>query len=65
MVINRTNYFFRCTLYAAQRLQLFREIDQDSVSSILHGDANMSVDENILILDAIHHYIIDTGRFRV
>jgi hypothetical protein len=61
------HYFFRCTLYAAQRLQLFREIERATVSiqTILHGDANISVDENILILDAIHQFIVDTGRFRV
>jgi len=61
------HYFFRCTLYAAQRLKLFREIERATVSiqTILHGDANISVDENILILDAIHQFIVDTGRFRV
>jgi hypothetical protein len=54
-------------LYVAQRLKLFREIDQTtlSVQTILNGDSNISVDENILILDPIHKYVVETGRFRV
>ena len=61
------HYFFCCNVYAVQRLQLFRVIDQASLSiqTILHGDTNISFEDNVKILDAIHQFIIDTGRFRV
>jgi len=61
------HYFFCCEAYAAQRLQLFRVIDQAilSIQTILHSDANISLEDNIKILDAIHQYIIDMGRFRL
>ena len=35
------------------------------IQAILHGDANISLEDNTKILDAIHQYIIDTGRFRL
>jgi hypothetical protein len=61
------HYFFCCEACAAQRLQLFRVIDQAtlSIQAILHGDANISLEDNIKILAAIDQYIIDTGRFRL
>jgi len=61
------HYFFCCEVYAAQRLQIFRVIDQAilSIQTMFHGDANISLDYNITILDSIHQYIIETGRFRL
>ena len=61
------HYFFHCPLYADQRRQLFRTVDQTtiSVSTILRGDENKSIEENILSQDAIHQFIIDTGRFQI
>jgi len=61
------HYFFHCPLYANQRRQLFRTVDQTtiSVSIILRGDENKSIEENILSQDAIHQFIIDTGRFQI
>ena len=59
------HYFFHCTLYTNQRQQLFRTIDQSTVniSTILHGDNNKCIDENIRMLDAVYQYITDTRRF--
>jgi len=61
------HYFFCCEAYAAHRLQLFRVIYQAtlSIETILRGNANISLEDAIKILDATHQYIIDTGRFRL
>ena len=59
------HYFFHCTLYTNQRRQLFRTIDPSTVnmSTILHGDNNKCIDENIRMFDAVYQYITDTRLF--
>ena len=64
------HYFFVCARYFNQRAQLYRSmagvsvIIQPSVSNMICGTTDVSIEENLIFLSIIQKYIRDTNRFQ-
>ena len=60
------HFFFDCEMYTNQRVTLFRStrfVHPLSIDKVLFGDSNISIEENISLVKAVHQYIKDTSRF--
>jgi len=61
------HYFFRCELYEEPRVLLLTSISAivtPTTEVILHGDASLSLNNNVLIILAVQSYIESTQRFK-
>ena len=61
------HFFLNCPIYAQQRIQLSNSVSQTvdfTLENILFGVPGSSFEQNKIIFDAVHKYIIDTGRFQ-
>ena len=64
---NTEHYFLHCPLYHIERMELSNIVNQISdfnVQTLLHGDKNVDYDANLTILNAVHKFIVNSGRFR-
>ena len=60
------HYFFHCSNFIQQRIELINEISRychPSLNLILYGDLTFSFETNVLIFQAVHKYICNTQRF--
>ena len=60
------HYFFECARYAIYRDILFTDtlfVHSLSLMTILHGDENLSGNQNIDLHKAVSNYILSTSRF--
>ena len=60
------HFIFKCPRYNEQILVMFhktRQIHSLSVSVVLNGNPDLTVENNSVLFDAIQKYIKDTGRF--
>ena len=60
------HYLIECPLYTRQRITLRATVEQHgifNIQTLLFGDKNLSVEENLAIFGAVHAYIVDTKRF--
>ena len=60
------HYFMSCPLYDEQRRSLRNVVlplADFSIDNLLYGDPDCSVAENQAICDAVHCFILETGRF--
>ena len=60
------HFFMECPQYNLKRQSLVRSVTRltdMSVCNLLFGDQNLTLEENKIIFDAVHHYIRDTERF--
>ena len=63
---NAEHYFFQCNKYTDQRYNLFsatRNFHPLNTNKLLFGDNNLSLEQNIVIVEAVHQYIRSTKRF--
>ena len=61
------HYFFQCQMFNRQRtiiLTEIRKITQPTLKLLLHGDANVSLEENICVVLHVQTYLKDTHRFQ-
>ena len=61
------HYFFHCRMFNRQRTILLtevRKITQPTLVLLLHGDANVSLEEHICGVLHVHNYLKDTHRFQ-
>ncbi len=61
-----SHYFLKCPLYQQQRIVLFNKINiirPPDIALILHGDRNLTVDENLNIVLSVQTFINTTRRF--
>ena len=61
------HFFFNCPIYTQQRIQLFNSVTQIAnfnLENILFGVPGGSFKQNKVIFDAVHKYIMDSGRFK-
>ena len=61
------HYFFECPLYYTHRLTLsasLNAIGKFDLQTILFLDSDVDDNTNLIILQAVHKYIKDTGRFQ-
>ena len=67
LIEDPNHFFFTCPRYFAQRTSLFNLITHISnninVRTLLYGDPNITFDQNVLLFEAIHKYIMETHRF--
>ena len=66
------HFFYVCNNYLAQRNTFLtsiysglNNIPVPPVKHLLHGDPNISIENNILLLNYVHTYIRDTKRFKM
>ena len=61
------HFFFTCPLFYAQRVTLMDTIARISnnitIETLLYGDPMIPFNSNVVILDAVHKFIIDSHRF--
>ena len=63
---NTSHFFLFCPLYDDLRRNLYRSLPQDfppSTNLFLNGDINASFDVNIMVVEAVHDFILGTKRF--
>jgi hypothetical protein len=63
---NATHYFLHCPLFTHERQELVNVISQHSnvdINVLLHGNQSLSIEQNKVIFDAVHKYILDSNRF--
>ena len=61
------HYFFICQTYNDQRQQLLNTVNPICNATsilLLFGDSSLTLDQNIIIFDAVQKYILATKRFR-
>ena len=61
------HYFFHCRMFNRQRTILLteiRKITEPTLTLLLHGDANVSLEENICVVLHVQTYLKDTHRFQ-
>jgi len=59
--------FFKCKVYKNERIKLFNEtrhLHPINCKTLLFGNENLTHDENITIVNAVHSYIRNTKRFK-
>ena len=61
------HYFYVCPLYMRHRIIMFQDLrryrDILNLEILLQGSDNLSLDENLYILQTVYKYIENTGRF--
>ena len=60
-------YFIECPLYIDLRLDLFSTISiftDASIETILYGNPELSLEQNKVVFDAVHLYMLKTMRFK-
>ena len=60
------HFFFHCPLYYTQRLKLrdaVTRLTEITIETILYGDENISYQDNLEIVQAVHNYILESERF--
>ena len=60
------HYFFICPQHVQQRVQLFNTVSHITdlnLSTLLFGSTELSMQQNKIIFDAVHNFIVNTGRF--
>ena len=61
------HFFFICPIFLAQRRSLLNIITHVSnninVKTLLYGDPNMNLEQNKLLFEAVHKFILETHRF--
>ncbi len=61
------HYFYVCPLYMRHRIIMFQDLrryrDILNLEILLQGSDNLSLDENLYILQTVYRYIENTGRF--
>ena len=65
-VEDNEHYFLNCPLYYVQRQKLFdtiTPITELNIDIILNGTSELSYNNNIAIIDAVHEYIKESDRF--
>ena len=65
-VENTEHFFFRCTLYRAQRVELLRQVSEYctvTLDILLKGNALLFIESNQDIFVAVQNYIASTNRF--
>jgi len=63
---NAHHYLTMCPLYQDHRTIMQRSVQQVTnfnVKVLLYGDSNLSLDDNILVFQSVHKFIIDSNRF--
>lgn len=64
---NADHYFFQCKYYGNERIQLFHEtrlFHPLNCKLLLFGNDNLSLQQNITLVEAVQRYIKNTRRFR-
>ncbi len=60
------HYFFECDNFLVQRQELFdmlTDFEPITVDLFLHGNSDLSPNENTLIFSSVQQYVLDTNRF--
>ena len=60
------HFFLHCPLYYTHRLKLantIRNLYDFTLEKLLYGDNRLDLEQNCILFDAVHEFIIDTGRF--
>ena len=57
------HFFIHCPLYYTNHIKLINTVNQVGVFTILYWDANLDVDQNCIIVKAVHDFILDSGCF--
>ena len=60
------HFFFSCPLYLQSRADMLAAISQicnPNLETILYGSPNVSLDDNVVIFEAVHSYIEQSERF--
>ena len=61
------HFFLDCSLYYTNRLKLQNIVNntqgQFTLDTLLYGDTNLDFHQNCIIFEAIHDFIINSGRF--
>ncbi|MCG7876809.1 MAG: reverse transcriptase family protein [Candidatus Thiodiazotropha endolucinida] len=60
------HYFFRCPKYTNQRVIMFtatHNFHPLNLDILLYGNAQLTFEQNMIIFNAVHSYIKNTGRF--
>ena len=60
------HYFFDCPMYNVERMHLFDEVQKlcdVKLNTILYGNENLSLKDNIEIFRCVERFIMETGRF--
>jgi hypothetical protein len=61
------HYFFLCPLYTLLREELMATVERitakPTLNVLLYGITNILPTDNVLILEAVHSYIVNTKRF--
>ena len=66
LVENAQHYFLECPFFNENRISLFNQIGELTIINtniLLYGNAELNMDENKRVFDAVHEYIISTKRF--
>jgi len=61
------HYFFVCPKFTEQRISLLNDISvisQPRLGIILYGDESLNTDTNCSLVECIHRFIANTGRFK-
>ena len=61
-----SHFLLSCPLFVLQRAAMIRSVSRVSactVDILLNGNSTLSLEENKIIFDAVHNYIIQTERF--
>ena len=65
-VEDNEHFFLNCPLYYTYRLKLINivnELGNFTLEILLYGDENLDTEQNCIIFQAVHGYIMDSGRF--
>ena len=65
-VEDNEHFFLDCHLYYTYRLKLINvvnELGNFTLDTLLYGDENLDTEQNCIIFQAVHDYIMDSGRF--
>ena len=60
------HYFIDCPLFAVPRVDLRNSIENFTafnINTVLFGMKDLSIDQNKLICEAVHKFILETKRF--
>ena len=63
---NAIHYFFDCPNYARERIVMFNKIEQIrnvTAKTLLFGNKNLTSEENLIVINAVHSYICESKRF--
>ena len=61
------HFFMKCPLYHTSRqrlIQIITDISVFNIDVLLFGDENLDIEQNCVIFDAVHEYILQSERFK-